>query len=206
MALLKAWFAVSTRSPSLLTLEHSTIALLVIFMDAVHQDKILKKSFATFLAGVVYLMDRYERNIVVVFLSLSVLCIRNLNYITVSSLPLQVCPNRYHVPCSWEDCGNGRCCKLVCQFGKIYSLLPHWTCYPWSTCVARHLLYHYKEEPLHLPLGDIHGSSHSLWNKLQVINVTLRLLNTEWLGFLSSKATVYLYILSACSRPSFLAS
>lgn len=137
------------------------------------------KSFATFLAGVVYLMDRYARNIVVVFLSLSVLCIRNLNYITVSSLPLQVCPNRYHVPCSWEDCGNGRCCKPVCQFGKIYSLLPHWTCYPWSTCVARHLLHHYKEEPLHLPLGDIHGSSHSLWNKLQVINVTLRLLNTE---------------------------
>lgn len=164
------------------------------------------KSFATFLAGVVYLMNRYARNIVVVFLSLSVLCIRNLNYITVSSLPLQVCPNRYHVPCSWEDCGNGRCCKPVCQFGKIYSLLPHWTCYPWSTCVARHLLHHYKEEPLHLPLGDIHGSSHSLWNKLQVINVTLRLLNTEWLRFLSSKATVYLYILSARSRPSFLAS
>lgn len=86
---------------------------------------------------------------------------------------LQVCPSWYHVPCSWQDCRDGGCWDTVCQFGEIYSLLYDRTCHPWFSCAACHLLYHHKEEPIHLPLGNIHSSGNSLRNKLQVINSPL---------------------------------
>lgn len=83
---------------------------------------------------------------------------------------LQVCPSWYHVSCSWQDCRDGQCWQTVCQSGKIHSLLYRRTRHPWRSCAARHLLHHYKEEPIHLPLGNIHSPGNGLWNKLQVMN------------------------------------
>lgn len=105
-------------------------------------------------------------------------------------VPLQVCPYWYHVPRSWQDCWDGQCWPIVCQFGKIHRLLYHWTCHPWLSCAARHLLHHYKEKPVHLPLGDIHSSGNSLRNKLQVIKLTA--------AYISHLLHTHLFVLPGC--------
>ena len=103
---------------------------------------------------------------------------------------LQVCPYWYHVPRSWQDCWDGQCWPIVCQFGKIHRLLYHWTCHPWLSCVARHLLHHHKEKPVHFPLGDIHSSGNGLRNKLQVIKLTA--------AYISHLPHPHLFVLPGC--------
>lgn len=86
---------------------------------------------------------------------------------------LQVRSFRYHVPRCWQDRGDGGRGLTVCQSWKVHRLLHDWPRHSWASRPAWHLLYYHAEEPVHLPVGNIHSSRNGVWNQLQVFSLLL---------------------------------